>query len=251
MELWTESEELEADSFELASRGSEAASFGQLPSELMKVKSYTSFGTALKNYLYRERKLTLWSYPDTKDASQPEETEAAFRARLAHSLREERDAEIEKLKTKYATKLTTLDGQILRAQQKVEREKSEANQSAFNTVLSTGAAVFGALLGRTMASATNISKADSDELYAIKAIRDRGDISQANESVEALAERKNNLIAEMETEIQKIEEATKPDALVLESIELKPKKTDMTIDRVCLAWLPFKTNPNGGLERAW
>lgn len=251
IELWTESEELEADSFELTSRGGETATFGALPAELMKVKSYASFGTALKNYLYRERKLTLWTYPDMKEASQPEETEAAFRARLAHGLREERDAEVEKIKAKYATKLQTLDGQILRAQQKVEREKAEANQSAFNTMLSAGTAVFGALLGRKMASSANLSKAATAARSASKAMRDRGDISQANESVEVLVERKNGLIAEMEAEIQKVDEASKPDTLVLETVELKPKKTDMTIDRVCLAWLPFKTNAKGGLERAW
>lgn len=250
-ELWIESEELEGDSYELSSRGGESASFGILPTEMMKVKSYAAFGTALKNYLYRERKLPLWTYADLKESSQPEETEAAFRARLGHSLREIRDAAVEKIKAKYATKLQTLDGQMLRAQQKVEREKAEASQSAFNTMLNTGAAVFGALLGRKMASTANLSKAATAARSASKAMRDRGDISQANESVEALAERKNNLIAEMEAEILKIDEASKPDTLTLETVELKPKKTDMEISRVCLAWLPFKTNPNGGLERGW
>ncbi len=251
MELWSEAEELEADSFELASRGSETATFGSLPAELMKVKSYASFGTALKNYLYRERKLTLWTYPDTKEASQSEETEAAFRARLAHGLREVRDAAVEKIKGKYAAKLQTLGDQIRRAEEKVEREKAEASQSAFGTMLSAGTAVFGALLGRKMASQANLSKAATAARSASKAMRDRGQISQAAESVEVLVERKNNLIAELEAEIQKIEEASKADALVLETVELKPKKTDMTIDRVCLAWLPFKTNSKGGLERAW
>jgi hypothetical protein len=250
-ELWTESEELEPDTFELANRGGETATFGAIPSELMKVKCYASIGTALKNFLYRERRLTLWTFPETKEASQPEEPESVFRARLAHGLREKRDADVEKIKAKYAAKLQTLDDQIRRAEQRVEREKAEANQSAFGTMLSAGTAVFSALLGRKMASQANLSKAATAARSASKAMRDRGQISQAAESVEVLVERKEKLVAELEAEIQKIEEASKPDALVLETLELKPKKTDMTIDRVCLAWLPYKTNANGGLERAW
>ena len=40
-------------------------------------------------------------------------------------------------------------------------------------------------------------------------------------------------------EIQSLDAALRPEALVLESTPLRPKKTDITIERVVLAWTPL------------
>lgn len=250
-ELWVDAEECEPDELEFASRGAESATFGSLPSDLLKPKSYAGFATSLKNYLYRERRLTLYSYPPAKETSRPEESESEFRARLAHGLREKRDADIEKVKTKYAAKLQSLEDQIRRAEQKVEREKAQANQSTVSTVLSTFTAIASALVGRKKVSATSLSKAATAARGAGRVVRDRGEIAQATETLEVLLERRQKTQEELEAEVQKIEEAARPESLVIETVEVKPRKTDMTVEPVRLVWLPFKTSGNGVLKRAW
>ena len=70
-------------------------SFTPLPGELARVKSYADWTKDLKNYLYRERTLRLWSCPALKESSRPTESEREFRLRLVQASREERDQKVE------------------------------------------------------------------------------------------------------------------------------------------------------------
>ena len=54
-------------------RPSRAHSFAPLAAPLSRAKCYAEWTKALKNYLYRERKLTIWSCPELKAYSRPAE----------------------------------------------------------------------------------------------------------------------------------------------------------------------------------
>ena len=86
------------------------ARFDSLPGALARAKSYADYTKALKNFLYRERKLTIWSCPDLKAYSQPEESERDFRLRLAQGSREARDRASEELCAKYTAKRNQASG---------------------------------------------------------------------------------------------------------------------------------------------
>ena len=74
------------------------ARFGPLPGALARAKSYAEYTKGLKNYLYRERKLTVWSCPDLKAYSRPGESQRDFRLRLSQGSREARDRANEELR---------------------------------------------------------------------------------------------------------------------------------------------------------
>ena len=76
------------------------------------------------------------------------EDQAAFRTRLTQALREKRDKEIEKLRKRYAPKLARLQKRIQKAEERVEREKGQYNERKYQTAISFGATLLGALLGR-------------------------------------------------------------------------------------------------------
>ena len=57
-------------------------SFAALPGPLARAKSYAGWTKTLKNHLYRERKLTIWSCPELKAFGKAEETARDFRLRL-------------------------------------------------------------------------------------------------------------------------------------------------------------------------
>ncbi len=71
------------------------AIFRDLPPEMLQKKSYTAWESDLKAHVYRNQKLPVWKSPQLKLASNPGETEAAFRVRLGQRAREERDLRIE------------------------------------------------------------------------------------------------------------------------------------------------------------
>ena len=131
-------------------------SFASLPSALAGPKGYAALGTALKGHLARTAKLVVYSAADLDAVSQPGESVADFRVRIAQRAKEWRDAQIDEVRSRYAQKIAALVDKVDRARQKVDREKAEAKNQSMQTYVSIGSAVLGALLGRKMASSTTI-----------------------------------------------------------------------------------------------
>ncbi|HEX2641723.1 MAG TPA: hypothetical protein VHU81_01945, partial [Thermoanaerobaculia bacterium] len=67
---------------------------------------------------------------------------------------------------------------------------------------------------------------------------------------ETLKAQLTELNAQMETEIDRLEERFDPESEELETIGLKPRKTDVEVRLLRLAWAPYRT-AGLGLEPAW
>ncbi|RIK77197.1 MAG: ATP-binding protein [Planctomycetota bacterium] len=244
-EVWEDAEIRDDEPPELDTRADDGATFAPLPSPLAQAKTYKSLVASLKNYLYRNRRLTIWKSAELKETSRTGEAEAEFRIRLAHAANERRDAAIEKLRVKYRPKLDSVREQIRKAQQRVDREKEQSKQSMFSAALSFGSSVFGALMSRKMASAANVSKAATAARSAGRVAKERQDIGQAEDTVEAYQARLKQLETEFAVETEKIRAAFSAEALVLDATEVKPKKADVDVSRVVLVWRPWRVAADG------
>lgn len=236
-ETWTKSDELD-EAPDLESQPEAGAKFAALPGELSRPKRYTELATALKDHLYRNRKLRIWKCAALKQISKPDESDGDFRIRLSQAGREQRDAQVEKLRQKYAPKLAALEERIRKAQIKMEKEKSQANQQSMTAALSIGASILGALFGRKLASSANVTRAASSMRQASKIARERQDISDAAESVEVLQQRLTDLESELKAETERIQAALSAEGLALEEVLIQPKKSEITVSPITLVWLP-------------
>jgi len=225
--------DLEAD----AEKG---AGFEALAPEAGKPKSYEAWGRDLATWIYRERTLALWRSPSSGEVSKPQESESDFRARVGQGARERRDAAAEKLRQRYAPRLAGLQERLRRAQQTVSREKQEATQAGIQTAISVGATVLGALFGRKAVSATTIGKATTAARGAGRTVKQAGDVGRAEDTAEVIAQQIKDLDRELQAELDASAEATDPAAEKLEALTLRPKKTDVTVRRVALLWLPYR-----------
>jgi hypothetical protein len=221
------------------------AKFGSLPAELTKAKAFAGLTTQLKDHLYRSRRLTLYKAADVKQSSRPGEAEGDFRARLAHDLKEQRDLAVEKLRQKYATKVSSLEEQIRKAEQRVAKEKEQANQQTMSSMITFGSSILSAFLGRKMMSATNIGKAATSMRSAGRVLKERQDIGMAQETVEAYRERLQELEKQMQAEAEQLSSDFAGENLKLTSVDLQPKKADIAISRVALLWTPWIVSPDG------
>ena len=225
--------------------------FASLPSELNRAKTFTELQAALKDHLYRTQKLRLWKCPELKEVSNPGESEGDFRTRITHGVKENRDLQVEKLRAKYAPKLATLQEQLRKAYQRVEKEKTQASQATTSAAISLGTSILGAVFGRKLASATNISKAASTMRTAGKMSGAKQDVAMAEETVGAIQQRLDDLSAQFEAEANSLIDGAAPDSLVLEEIAVAPKKTDITIVKLALCWTPWIVDAKGNAEAAW
>ena len=80
---------------------------------------------------------------------------------------------------------------------------------------------------------------------------DRQDVARAEETVESLEQRLKDLNAEFEEEAAKLDGDTSCDSDSLEEVQVRPKKADITVMQVALAWTPWIVSPDGRVTPAW
>jgi len=200
--------------------------------------NYSGWEKDFKDWVYATQRLTLFRSPTLELTSDPGENEGAFRLRLGQAAREARDEAVEKLRKKYAPKLTTLEDRVRRAQQAVEREQSQAKSQGMQTAISIGATLLGAVVGRKAISATTLGRATTAARGVGRTAREKQDIARAEESLQALQGRLADLEAEFQTETDELEAKFDPTTEDLDTIELKPTKTNISVDTLVLAWVP-------------
>jgi hypothetical protein len=180
-----------------------------------------------------------------KATSNPGESEGDFRTRLSLALREKRDADAEALRRKYAPRLTTLQDQIRRAQERVERERGQASQQKMQAALSVGASILGAFLGRKTLSSANIGRATTAARAATRIGKESQDVDRASESAEVLQQRYAGLEAELAAELASQVAALDASAISLRTVAVTPRKSDIAVGEVALVWAPYRRAADG------
>lgn len=231
--------------------GEELGGYAPLPAELSRAKTFTDLQSTLKDHLYRTQKLQLWKCPELKELSRPGETEGDFRTRITHRFREGRDLQIEKLRAKFAPKLTSLQEQLRKAQQRVEKQKSQASSQTMTAAVNLGTTILGAILGRKLTSATNISKAATTIRSAGRVSSERQDVAQAEETVEAIQQRIDDLNAQFQADADALIAGANSESVVLDEVDVTPKKADVTVIEVALCWTPWIVDPGGSAKQGW
>jgi hypothetical protein len=237
-DAWEEARIEADDPPDFASSPAEGAQFAALPAELARPKTYAQLATDFKEHLYRTRRLMLWHCTALKQISRAGESEGDFRIRLMQAAHEQRDLQVEKLRTRYAPKLASLQDQVRRAEQKVQKEQQQASGQTLQTAISFGASVLGAMFGRKLASSANVTRAASTARAASRAARERSDVAHAAESLGAVRQRLAGLESQFEQDAQQVRDAYSPHGLQVEPLEIKPKKADIKVESVVLAWSP-------------
>jgi hypothetical protein len=220
----------------------DGAAFAELPAAALAARNYAAWGKTLAASLYQTGAIEVLSAKALKLTSAPGESEGDFRARLAQALREHRDREVEKLRGKHAAKLKSLDERLRRATDRVEREKSQFSQRKLDTAISIGTSVLGAIFGGRSAATT---RAGSAARSAGRVFSEHGDVARAGESLETLTTERNALLAAIEQEAAALAAGLDPASIALEKIRIAPRKSDIAVKRVAIAWEPWRAGPDG------
>lgn len=249
--IWDDAQVTSDSELDQQAEGDDAGGFATLPADLSRAKTYTELQAALKDHLYRTQKLQLWKCAELKEVSKPGESEGDFRARITHGVREGRDLQVEKLRAKFAPKLATLQEQLRKAYQRVEKQKSQASQQTFNAAINVGTTILGAVFGRKLASSTNIGKAATTIRSATRVAGEQQDVAQAEETAEAIQKRIDDLNTQFQSEATALIDGATADGVKVDEIVVTPKKTDVTIVQLVLAWTPWSTKADGTAQQAW
>ncbi len=218
------------------------ARFAPLPAAAGKERSYSSWRKHYADALYHQRRFELLKSPTFGAISEPGESERDFRIRLRDLARERRDEEKKRLRDKFASKLRTQEERVRKAEQKVERESEQAKSQKMQTWISVGATAMSALFVRGRAS--SVGRATTALRSATRGAKEKQDVARAEQDLQAQRQRLEELELKLEREIEEVAERFDPLAEELETAVLKPRRTDVQVKRVSLAWVPEGYQPS-------
>ncbi len=249
---WSQTDDWDESRVTLEKQPDPRAGFVDLPAAAGRAKSYAAWQKDLASHLYSDRTFDLCQCEALGESSKPGESKDDFLKRLEPVCREKCEAEQKKITDSYSKKLTTLDGQIQRANQQVEKQKGQRWQKIINALLSFITTIVGALAGgRKIASQRNISAAATAARRAGGVAGEQADVAHAEESLGSLQQRRASLQAELDAANAAIDEKYNSKQLALNEVPIHPRKTDIAVSKVALVWLPYRTGPGGQSEPAY
>ena len=236
--------------FDLCEEPDRSARFAPLPAAASNAKSYARWEKQLKTYLYQERTLSFLRCNALNAISRPGESEGEFRGRLSVLSREQRDAQIETLRCRYAPKLRRLQERIASAEQSVATESEQYRDSKTQSAISIGATLVGAMFGRKIQSVGNVGRATTAMRGVSRAARQRGDIERAKQRVEALREQLAELERQFEKDVATLDVPSAVESFELIELKASVRKSDLDVEALILAWIPWRIDREGIAQRA-
>ncbi|HEX4129721.1 MAG TPA: ATP-binding protein [Pirellulales bacterium] len=228
----------DADDLETEAAPVENVRFAPLPKSLAQAKAFKALASSLQNHLYQSQKLTLWQSSAAKAISRAGESEADFRTRIAQESKEARDAAIDKLREKYAPKAAALAERLRKAQQAVQKKEADSSHQVMTTAVSLGTTLLGALLGRKLTSAANLNQTASSIRSAGRILQKRDGVALAEDDAAAVDAKIKALDDELADETRQLRDTFAAEHLQLTELIVQPKKSDITVTDVLLAWKP-------------
>ncbi len=224
---WEDAREEEQDFTNFPHTAPQGGKFHSLPKIILEDKGLKKAIRELKEMLYQEEYLALFRCASPKLESKVAESHSDFVVRVQDILQEKKEVEIEKLQTRYASKEKTLLNRLARAKERIAKESADSTSS----MIEAGIAVLGALFGRT--SPTKIGRAVNK---GSKILKERGEMSRAEERLAEIQTDIETLEYELEDKIDVLHEKFNVDNCEIETFKVKPRKTDIDVDICALVW---------------
>jgi hypothetical protein len=236
---WDEATEIIPNENVYKKKSSSKLDYSSIPSAGTNTKNYTSWKRFFKDHLVSNYYLEVFHNADLKQTSNPYETARDFKIRLSQLTREQRDEAVTKLNEKYARRTQTIQGRIQRAEERIEREKSQSSQQKLTTVISIGSTILGALFGRSKISTSTISKAGTAMKSAGKIMKESGDVDRANEKLAKLNQQIIDLQDKLQDDLELLQDKFDLTLEQLEVIKIRPKKTNISVKLFNFLWVPL------------
>ncbi len=201
--------------------------------DIAKATYWKSAETALKEFLYRGQKITIFKNPTLKLYSRAGEAEEDFLQRCDEAAQERADEEAAKLRDKYERKFKTLRDQAAAAERRAEELEVDLQGARQQEIVDGASTVINILLGRR---STRSATGSARNRRATRSKQARLETAQgkADDKYADLAELEADLVEELEEINDEWEEA----AAGIEPVEVGLEKADIQIVETALVWMP-------------
>jgi HAMP domain-containing protein len=207
--------------------------FAPVPETANSARELKGINQDLADWLYYNSRQVITVHPELGLFQHPTETKRAFKIRLQQAARENRDAEVDKLEKKYDTRIARLESKLRKQKRALDADQEDYQARKREEMIGLGESVLGFFIGRR--STRTLSKAATRRRMTSRA---KLEIEETQDEITELQEE----ITELEGELKEMaDEITRKWADLLDDLsteELAPRRTDINVRLVTLAWLP-------------
>jgi len=205
--------------------------FASVPEQANTAQEIKSIGKDLVDWLFYNSRLPIAVHPELGIAQDPGESERDFKIRLKQAARERRDADVDALEEKYAAQIDKLEDKLRKKEHDLAADEADHQARKQEELLGAGETVLGMLMGRRRSLSSVASKRRLTRKAKLELAETMDEIANVEED-----------IAELEAELKEAaDEITQRWENALDDLttqELKPRRTDVDVRLVALAWLP-------------
>ncbi len=230
---WSEMEEVQPNVLSPDPFRSKNVFYEDIPEEFNQLKKLKSHGKELNDYLYQNSRLCLKVHKDLEIYQNQDESHQEFMSRLKQAARERRDLEIEKLEKKYEKQLDRLENKIEKLSRDLSSDEAEYEARKREEIIGIGETVLGYFMGRKRT--TGGTTASRRRRMTSKVKRE---IEDTKEEIEDLQKDYEELESELREQVGDITDRWSDVSNQVEEIEVKPRRTDIRIESLMIAWKP-------------
>ncbi len=212
------------------------SAFLPVPSFILELTSLKPVEKAFANHLYHTKRQEIYRCRTLKITSTVGESLADFKVRASLVLRDMKEEAIEKLEDKMREKEARIQRRYQRALNRLEKEKADVTSRTTDTVLSFGMTLLSAFLGRKRVTRTTASRASTGIRNAGRVLREKEDVRRAEQDITKIEEELADLNNILEREIDKLEERYNIDNYKIETIYVKPRRSDIYDVHSYICW---------------
>jgi hypothetical protein len=236
---WREAQTATLKERDLSTQAPRGALFaGGIPSALSSARALSGLESDLADHLYRNQAFSLLYNAVLKLYAKPGETERDFVARCQQAAREERDREVDAIRARYETKLQRLADRKEKEEEELAKDKAQLQGRVGEEILSgldSVAGMFGLFGSRRRKSLSGLSRAATKRRLTSQA---KANIDESVEAIKRMETELADLKSDMEAEMSEATEEWTKAAENLQEVKVSPRKSDIDVRLVALAWTP-------------
>lgn len=215
-----------------------SVSYHDLPETANSSKEFTSIKKEFSDWLYRSQRSSYMIHDDLEMYQQSGESREQFMLRIQQLAREERDEEMDELKDKYETKFDRLSEKMRNEEQDIEEAESDLKGRRTDELVGVAETIFSVFGRRRRKSFSSVS---TKRRMVRKA---KQNVEDSREDLEQLHLEYKELEVEVSEKITEIREKWEAKVKDIEEKEIKPRRSDVIVDKVILAWIPYWVSPD-------
>ncbi len=208
--------------------------YHDVPSTMNTASEMKSIEKSFSDWLYDEKRFFLLQNEELEIYKKSGESESAFQMRLSVRAKELRDQEIDKLHDQYESKFEKLEEKVRKEERDLDEaeaeQKSRRNDELFNVVETVFGGIFG---GRRRRSVSSVSTKRRMARKAKERVR------AAKEDIYELQNAQDELERELKEKLESIRQKWEDKERATSKKEIKPRRSDVIVDKVMLAWYPY------------